>query len=344
MFFFDFNDINSSLDNHIERIKKISKPFACKELLISYLICLRSELINNNFSSDIKKKILFLNTYISNVLDEKTYTEFDFEQMISSLKDILFQIHNNDSNYNTSAFYLDEIKRLEKQVQNYQEEIDNLKQEDVGKDDLMKKFTVARELITRYEQEIEQNKKREDAINNWKIKIGEAFIGLKGPISKLQKEHSRLKCLYVIYGFTSIALVILLFWIEMIVCNKIEISTPYPTWEQYWSMILPVPIAIGMLWGFITQMNRAQRQMVVLARHIYEIEYIEGLLQALNTLSVDIAESMSKVNDAISRLIDNHLHSMNSMHIDEAHLQKLEKQDALPFEKIPELIKLINNK
>lgn len=78
--------------------------------------------------------------------------------------------------------------------------------------------------------------------------------------------------------------------------------------------------------------------MVVLERQIYEIEYIEGLLQALNTLSVDIVESMSKINETISHLIINHLHNMDDMHIDETTLPKLEKQDTLPNEKIPELI------
>ncbi len=344
MFFFDFSDINSSLDHHIERIKKISAHFACKDVLISYLICLRAELVNNNFSSDIKKKILSLNSHLYVLLDKKEFYELEFEQIINQIKDILLQLNNNDSNYNTNDFYIDEIKRLKEQLQKYQKEIDSFKQENDDKKNLEEKFNIAHEQIIRYEQEIEQNRKREDAINNWKEKITKAFQDLKEPLNRLQKEHDRLKVLYKIYGFTSIALVLFLVVIEIIVCHKINSSTPYPTWEQYWTMILPVPITIGLLWGFITQMNRSQRQMVVLARQIYEVEYIEGLLQALNTLSVDIGESMSKINEAISHLIDNHLRNMDGMHIDETTLQKLEKQDALPYEKIPELIKLLNAK
>ena len=123
---------------------------------------------------------------------------------------------------------------------------------------------------------------------------------------------------------------------------EIVCSDAYPTWDQYLPMALPVPITLGLLWGFITQMNRAQRQMVVLSNKIHETKYTEGLLQALNTLSVDIGESMSKINDAISRLIDNHLHNMDSLRLDEKDLSKIEKQNALPIEQIPELIKLIN--
>lgn len=344
MFFFHFDDIVSSLNNHIENIRSISNDFKCKDALIAYLTCLREELVSNNVSSEGKQKIISLNSYISAVLDKKKLQDIDLERILDVVKDILQQINTNDANYNTETFYRDEIDRLSKQLQKYQKEIDNFKQENDDKKNLEEKFNIAHEQIIRYEQEIEQNRKREDAINNWKEKITKAFQDLKEPLNRLQKEHDRLKVLYKIYGFTSIVLVLFLVFIEFIVCYKINNSTPYPTWEQYWAMILPVPVAIGLLWGFITQMNRSQRQMVVLARQIYEVEYIEGLLQALNTLSVDIAESMSKINKAISRLIDNHLRNMDSMHIDETTLQKLEKQDALPYEKIPELIKLLKDK
>lgn len=344
MFFFNFDDILSSLNNNIENIRNISNDFKCKNALIAYLNCLHEELISNNISPENKQKIISLNSYISAVLDKKDLQETDLERIVDTLKEILLQINTKDSNYNTENFYRDEITRLNKQLQNYQTKIDSFKQEDDEKNNLKEKFNIAQERIIQYEQEIEQSRKREDAINNWKTKITKAFQDLRGPINRLQKEHDRLKVLYKIYGFTSIALVLFLVFIEFIVCQKINNAILLPTWEQYWTTILPIPVAVGLLWGFITQMNRAQRQMVVLARQIYEIEYIEGLLQALNTLSIDIAESMSKINEAISRLIDNHLRNMDGMHIDETTLQKLEKQDALPYEKIPELIKLLNAK
>ena len=209
---------------------------------------------------------------------------------------------------------------------------------------LKKSLEEQKKLATRYKLELEKAKEKENAIENWKTKISDAFKGLKIPIDRLEKEHQRLKSLYNIYKWASSALVLILVAIEFIVCQKINNAILLPTWEQYWTTILPIPVVVGLLWGFITQMNRAQRQMVVLARQIYEVEYIEGLLQALNTLSVDIGESMSKINEAISHLIDNHLRNMDGIHIDETTLQKLEKQDALPYEKIPELIKLIKDK
>lgn len=89
-------------------------------------------------------------------------------------------------------------------------------------------------------------------------------------------------------------LVIILLAIELIIYWKISTIGEYPSWEQYWLMVIPIPVILGLLWGFITQMNRAQRLMVLLAKQIHEVKYTEGLLQALNTLSTDINESMQR--------------------------------------------------
>lgn len=273
-----------------------------------------------------------LNEKLSRAADDKIIIEKEISELQKKLE--LTGGANRELEEQNSVLSK-QLSRLNSIIEHYNEEKEKL-------EILQKENDRINDVVRKYETELEKSKQREDAINNWKNKISAAFQGLKGPINKLQQEHDRLKNLYRIYGITSIALVILLIVIEIIVCCKINSYIIYPTWEEYWTMVLPVPVAIGLLWGFITQMNRAQRQMVVLARQIYEIEYIEGLLQALNTLSVNIEESMSKINEAISHLIDNHLRNMDGMRIDETVLQKLEKQDALPYEKIPELIKLIN--
>lgn len=250
---------------------------------------------------------------------------------------ILLCENSNETGYNTDKFYKEEIEELEKQITKYQQEINKNKNLEIQTE-----YENNKQLIEKYKFEIEQNKKRDDAINNWKNKISEAFKGLEGPLNRLVDEHKRLEWLYNVYKWSSAALVFFLIIIEVCVYIKIVCSDAYPTWEQYLPMALPVPITLGLLWGFITQMNRAQRQMVVLSNKIHEIKYTEGLLQALNTLSVDIGESMSKINDAISQLIDNHLRNMDNMRLDEKDLSKIEKQNALPIEQIPELIKLIN--
>lgn len=235
-------------------------------------------------------------------------------------------------------------EQLKLKLKDLTSQIDNFAEKEHQNFILKKELDKNKELIFQYKLELEQSKKQKDAINEWKNKISEAFKGLDEPLNNMKTEHERLVSLYKIYKYSSIGLVGILLIIEIIVYCKIYTVEGYPTWEEYWSMILPVPVTVGLLWGFITQMNRSQRQMVFLAHQIHEIKYTEGLLQALNTLSIDINESMRKINEAISRLIDNHLHNLSSLHINENELMKLEKKDAPPIDKLTELLKLLQNK
>lgn len=276
--------------------------------------------------------LIELNKQLSKAVKDKKYIEEKLQILHSKLK---AGEGENEELKKKNSELTEELNKLNMLIESYRQEKHRLTALQLEVDKM-------NELVKKYKIELEENRKRDDAINNWKNKISEAFKGLEGPLNRLVDEHKRLEWLYNVYKWSSAVLVFFLIIIEVVVYVKIVCSDTYPTWDQYLPMALPVPITLGLLWGFITQMNRAQRQMVVLSNKIHEIKYTEGLLQALNTLSVDIGESMSKINDAISRLIDNHLRNMDSMRLDEKDLSKIEKQNALPIEQIPELIKLIN--
>lgn len=338
-------------NNSTDSLKKVSLEIVSimDSIFVEYNSLLHDENIAYNTDSYYKSIIKTLNEKIN-----------DFQEEISSLEELNKKLSRADEDKIIIQKEIDELQKklefsggvnreLEKQnkvllnqlnrlnniIEHYNEEKEKLIA-------LQNENDRINEIVKKYEIELEKNRQRDDAINNWKIKISDAFKGLEEPINRLVEEHKRLEWLYNVYKWSSAALVIFLIIIEIVVYIKIVCSDAYPTWDQYLPMALPVPITLGLLWGFITQMNRAQRQMVVLSNKIHETKYTEGLLQALNTLSVDIGESMSKINDAISRLIDNHLHNMDSLRLDEKDLSKIEKQNALPIEQIPELIKLIN--
>lgn len=295
------------------------------------LLYLQSRLVyDNNYSQKFISRFYDLCSELNEMLDWAKIEPDeikDIEQRFDLLVDF-----NIEPVLNSADFYSEQIQKLESEIKDYKKQ----------KSDNNEKILALQASIETLTKEKETVEKQNEAINNWKTKISDAFKGLEEPINKLVEEHKRLEWLYNVYKWSSVALVIFLIIIEIVVYIKIVCSDAYPTWDQYLPMALPVPITLGLLWGFITQMNRAQRQMVVLSNKIHETKYTEGLLQALNTLSVDIGESMSKINDAISRLIDNHLHNMDSLRLDEKDLSKIEKQNALPIEQIPELIKLIN--
>jgi hypothetical protein len=121
---------------------------------------------------------------------------------------------------------------------------------------------------------------------------------------------------------------------------KLNKVAEFPKWEDYLTSLIPIPVFGALLWAFIIQINRTQRQLVILAKHIHEIKYIEGLLLSINTLSPDISNSTKRVNIAIDRLLENHLNRNKShIEINEENIKKEEKKDYIPYDVVIKLLK-----
>lgn len=135
-------------------------------------------------------------------------------------------------------------------------------------------------------------------------------------------------------------MIIFIVVLEIIICCKFSSTESFPDWKDHLILLLPIPASGALLWAFISQLNRAQRQLVLLAKHIHEIEYTEGLLLSLNSLSIDMEDSMKRVNSAIDRLLDNHLSmGIEVCRCDEDSIVKEEKKDMVPVDLILKLIK-----
>ena len=156
---------------------------------------------------------------------------------------------------------------------------------------------------------LEENKEKDYHIKLLNDKIRDAFKGIKEVNNTIEREYERLNKLYLLYKIISIGIFIFLIIIITCICYKINSVNTYPNITQYLPLMLPIPIALGLLYGFITQMNRAQIQMVQIAKEIREINYTEELMLATNTLAKDIDEGTEKVNNAIDKLLEKNINS-----------------------------------
>lgn len=124
------------------------------------------------------------------------------------------------------------------------------------------------------------------------------------------------------------------------ICIKFYQCQNLPEWKDFFVLFLPIPLTGGLLWAFITQMNRAQRQLIILANQIHEIEYIEGVLISINSLSVDINDSIKRINLAIEKLLENHLHlNHTKSNYNEESIVKEENKDMVPTDLIIKILK-----
>ena len=324
-----------------------------------YLISLKSiytELVNSSDSSneylnssefyqkkvdDLQHKINVLENELNNSgqIDKKlNQLKFQRDQAIRDMHEIQMTLAENEKRTQEKT---KEVIDLEKKngelcniIKSLNSNIEKLKSQEHETNKL-------KEELSRYEKQLQENQKREDAVSSWNSKIKSAFLSLEDYIQPIKDEHERLMNLYDTYKSLSWIILIAIFVFEILIAIKITKCGGYPILKDSIILILPIPILLGLLWGFVTQMNRAQRQMVIIAKQIHEIKYTEGLLITLNTLSVDIGESMSKINIAINRLIDNHLGVDDKFLKDEDLLKQEMQKDSMPYEKVEKIVKTI---
>lgn len=282
--------------------------------------------------------------FITNIIRRLKIEVKNFKNKIRNLN---FEKH---AVYNSEEFYHKQIEELEKQKKDlqkflvHQQNLQGKSKEEIAlhKKEIEEKeieLIKAKEQIKNFQKELEDKKKQENAIIEWNSKIKTTFTELTNYLSPIKDEHNRLNIMFWIYSGLIIISIVFIAILEIKIFCKLNQTTDFPEWKNYFAAIVPIPILGALLWAFIIQINRTQRQLIIIAKHIHEIRYIEGLLLSLNSLSHDINDSAKRVNMAIERLIDNHLSSSSKEILNEESILKEESKDVVPYELVVKLLK-----
>lgn len=318
--------------------------------------------VRNIFNED------FINTYrqLVNLVDSEDFTfrsnksfNSDFFQLIRIIEIEIQRIKSTFQDYfstrrnifNSEKYYLEQIKELEKQKNNLEvflqhrmdiegktkEQIEHHKKQFKEKEIALIK---ANDQIRVYQKELEEKKKQENAVVEWNNKIKSTFTELTDCLSPIKNEHCRLNIMFWTYSLLMAVFLVFIVLLEIKIICKLNETIIFPDWRNYIASTIPIPIFGGLLWAFIIQANRTQRQLVILAKHIHEIRYIEGLLLTINTLSPNINDSTKRVNVAIDRLLENHLNkSSYTGIINEENILAEEKKDSVPIDIAVKILK-----
>lgn len=242
---------------------------------------------------------------------------------------------------NSSEYYENEISSLNQRLLKLTHELNE--QNSMHEEEVALKESEKRELleqIAQFRKKEEQVKQRDDAKAMWKKGIEESFAILDTDIQPVKEEKQRLKFLYFAYCILCVLMLGILITSEIIAIIKLNNYLGIPPLRIYLSLVAPIPIALALLFVFMSQINRAQRQMVSLSKYIHDIKYVEGILLAINNLSVDIDDSMKRINDALGKLLDRHLNNdREPLHEDD--LKLLENKDSVPLTKVYELLSAV---
>ena len=244
-----------------------------------------------------------------NETTDRKNERYIIEQIFISLRK-LDSLCSHSIYYNSENYYDQQIKELKAKENKLNDELEKLrtKKEQSQNDEQIEQYKqelkLNKEQIKQYEQELEELKKKLDARENIKKQINIAFDELKKHTSHLIDEKTRLNWMFGIYAFLCFAVLTILIYFEYSYLSKWE--TAY-SWIDYLPFYIPLPIVGGLLWIFISQMNRAQRQLIQVANTLYHIDYIEGLLLAINHISADANSASDKICNALDDLIKSHM-------------------------------------
>lgn len=250
---------------------------------------------------------------------------------IEHLYNIIRNIDDRPLGNNSEEYYEEQIKVLKSKEDALKKELDNLKQriEDYDKKDsyikeqiqlsatkeleLKKKeeeLNFIKEQIQQSEIEKEELKKKLDAFNNMQYRIRMAFEELKEHTLNLKSEKKRLNWMFYIYAVLCIGVLGLLVYFEV---DYLSEWKGVDKWIDYLQYYVPIPILGGLLWAFVFQMNRAQRQLMQIANVLHHIDYVEGLMLAIPIVSVDVNSASEKICNILDNLIKNYMNTSDSL-------------------------------
>ena len=319
----EFPRFSMDLESNIARYQNDTIEFGANNVLEIRNICQKLLSVLCSLTNNNKK------FFIGKSYNSETY----YEQQISELKSSKSKLEKQLSELQKTKEQLSEVSQDQKtELQQ--------KENDISQTKIELAETLSR--LSDAEKELEEKRKQEDAQKNWSEKIESTFKNLSSLLDPISKEYSRLSTLYYIYMVLSGSIIILLLVLEIILCKSLSQENDYPQLLEYVPYYVPIPISGALLWAFIVQMNRAQRQLVILAERIHHIKYIEGLLLSLNTLAPNIEDAVKRINSAMDKLIKGHLSSQNIIHDEESILNE-ERKDALPIDIVIKLLETIKS-
>lgn len=255
------------------------------------------------------------------------------------------EIRTRDAALNTMEYLQLQKEHMQKEIEILEQDIETYRKEGkaVGNDFRRKltRLTSLKSGLDILNQKIEKKDSLADETEELKKKFGPVVENFDELLKELTSERSRLNRMFYLYFILICVVVAFLIGWETFLIGQLYSEFPPENWIKCIIIYLPIPISAGLLWAFIYQLNRSQRQLASFAERIHIIKYKNSLLQT----SMELYSDGLKNEDHVARLIDDIMKSTNDSMTKPLLGEKVEeKAEALPFDKIVELVKALTGK
>lgn len=309
------------LRNNIDSLDTVTTVYAHNEDLLSALDSFR--LRNVPLSEKVLKKV-------DNIIQEG----------------VRILEKESSASLNSIEYLFRQKEKTEKDIADTERKIKELKSKNEGKspdaDKLNRRLKTLNINLNELVAKISKKELQQDEVKELNKKISPLTSAFDNSIKLVEEEKDRLDDTFIVYIILVCVVVIALICWETVLVSNVYPKLPSTNWILYITFYLPIPISAGLLWTFIYQMNKAQRQLIKCAQYIHKLKYKDSLLKA----SMEIYSDGLRNEEHVAKLIDDIMNEQSHPDKDAITEDKTENQylSALPFDKIVELVKAFTGK
>ena len=164
-------------------------------------------------------------------------------------------------------------------------------------------------LIERLKKEKSESKEERMVENEWDKRIKDSFDYLKEQTENIEARKRVLDGEYYLFLYAPILFVILLIiWFCRLYAHLVGLEQPIiETYTHLLPYYVPIPIIGALFWVCIVQKNRASKLIIALEEELFHIRYQQGLLMAINKLSLNPEEAVNRINHTLDIMMNSYL-------------------------------------
>lgn len=164
-------------------------------------------------------------------------------------------------------------------------------------------------LIERLKKEKSDSKEERMVENEWDGRIIDSFEYLKEQTENIETRKSVLDAEYHLFLYVPLLLIILLIvWFCKLYAHLIGLDEPFiETYTHLLPFYIPIPIIGALFWVCIVQKNRVSKLIIALEEELFHIRYQQGLLMAINKLSLNPEEAVNRINHTLDIMMNSYL-------------------------------------
>lgn len=164
-------------------------------------------------------------------------------------------------------------------------------------------------LIEKLKKERQESRNDQNIEEEWEKRIKESFNYLEAQTKNIEKRKNLLNIEYYIFlSIFPILTVFLIIWFCKLYCHLIGVGEiTIQTYSHLLPFYIPIPIIAALFWVSIVQKNRCCKLIIALEEELFHIKYQQGLLMAINKLSINPEEAVSRINHTLDTMMSTYL-------------------------------------